>query len=168
MQKRDVGSREAAAVDEELLNFPVHRDGLKKLRGCVMLGLIGGRGNGGHDQRRVYHRGDVPLVAIEGLGFALSAVPHLRVSDRTDAVLGDALTNATLARLVGVGLRILSNDALEHLHGISNGRLLEHFSCAPLSPGEKRLGLSQKLAERRLSCRRVVPIDVESGLDART
>ena len=53
---------------------------------------------------------DVALVASDRLRFALSAVPHLRVTDGDHALLGDAIANATAAT-VGVRLEVLLDDA---------------------------------------------------------
>src|SRR6185437_916489 len=117
----------------------------------------------GEDQ--IVRKRDVSLVAIEELGLALAAVPHLRIGDRNDSALRDLVFD-----LAPTGRRIwfdvLRDELAQHCE-----RLLERWDlcrgCRALrDPRLEGVDLPQQAFERRGLRIIVVPVDVERRLDA--
>src|SRR5262249_49067093 len=108
----------------------------------------------------------VTLVAVDALLLALAAVPHVRVADTDAPVLRDPLRDAATTAL-GVGLGVLGDELLDQLPLLFERSGAELFRELSLEPFAERSDLREELLERALLRLRVIPVDVEPGLDAR-
>ena len=105
------------------------------------------------------------LVAVEQLGLALAAVPHLRISKRRHSILGDAALDARTAGR-RIGLEILLEHAPQRGQRVAQRRLCGVLGGVLGHPRLDAIDLAQQLRESVGALRVVVPIDVESGLQA--
>src|SRR5450432_1764102 len=163
----DDGAIDVGSVDEQLVDLAVLSVDIRLQRGGgLFLGAIGWRHRAGKNQVAINVGGDVLLVAVEPLGLALAAVPHLRIFDRDAAVLGYAVADSHSAS-ARIRFKVLTSDLLERLHVHFERRLPQLVRQVLPQPLLKRVELhGQDLDSLRL-LGGVVPVQVETRLDAR-
>src|ERR1700742_1988269 len=105
------------------------------------------------------------LVSVDALTLRLPAVPHLTIANADASILGDAF-GKTLSTTFGLGLGILVDQLLDELPLVVKRGLVESIMHLLLEPCAERADLAEELLEADFPGVRVVPVEIQSRLDA--
>jgi len=159
-------AREIATVDVQLHDLAEALDVRAQLLCGLVLGLVGRAHGRGEDHRAVQVAHDVPLVAADDLALRLAPVAHVAVRNRDATVLRHAALDAHPAAL-RVRLEVLRHDLLEHIERLLHLRLADLVRDRLRDPLAKPPHLTDHAHQRRALLRRVIPVDIQCGLQAR-